>query len=158
VCDVFRTSWFAMITTRSDPTILDERWRPLAYVTVNDSTVRTRILDVLERAGWMTIVQPTGFHLVDALGGLIDGTAAWRRPGLLVVDAYARGCAGATIAAGLRDLGVAIPTVLLATPGARVGVSPDASLHVVDPAIADAFVAELVRAPPSETEPHRPAA
>lgn len=158
VCDVFRTSWFTMVTTRFDSTILDERWRPLAYVTVHDTGVRSRILDVLEGAGWTTIVQPTGIHLIDALAGLIDGNAAWRRPGLIVVDAYPRGCAGITIATGLRDLGVAIPTVLLATPGARLGVTPDASLHVVDPATAAAFIAELVRAPPHESEPRRPAA
>jgi FixJ family two-component response regulator len=107
-----------------------EQWRPVAYVTMHDASARAKITAVLERAGWAVISEPTGFHLIQALAGVIEDGQAWLRPGLIVIEARARGCAGTTIAAGLRELGIEIPIVLVAG----------------DVAAAEAAVAEHVRA------------
>lgn len=94
----------------------NEAFRPVAYVSIQDAAERARVVDALERAGWLVIPQPTGFHLIRAIAGVIEGDYAWLKPGLIVVDAWSRGCAGTTIAAGLRELGIAIPVVVVA-PG-----------------------------------------
>lgn len=91
----------------------NDAFRPVAYVSVQDAAERARLIDVLERAGWLVIPQPTGFHLIRAIAGVIEGDYPWLRPGLIVVDAWSRGCAGTTIAAGLRELGIAIPIVVV---------------------------------------------
>jgi hypothetical protein len=124
-----------------------ESVRPVAYVSLRDPEARARILRVLGEAGWAAIPQPTGFHLLRAISGLIDGKQPWLRPALIVIDAWARGCSGTSIAAGLRDLGVTIPIVLIAGPGESLPVSPDATLRIVDSAAAPSAVAELARAP-----------
>jgi len=118
-------------------------WEPVAYVTMLDPGARRRIVDVLERAGWTVILQPSGFHLIQAIAGVIDGDQPRLQPGLIVVDARSRGCAGTTIAAGLRDLGITIPIVLIAAPGEALPVSPDQTLRIVDSEAAEAAVAEL---------------
>jgi hypothetical protein len=120
-----------------------DHWRPVAYVALQDGAARQRIVTVLERAGWAVIPQPSGFHLIQAIAGVIDGRQPWLRPGLIVVDARSRGCAGTTIAAGLRDLGITIPIVLIAASGETLPVSPDPTLRIVDSGSAEKTVAEL---------------
>jgi hypothetical protein len=72
-----------------------------------------------------------------------------------VIDAYARGCAGTTIALGLRDLGITIPIVLALAPGQPTPVaSSDRMLHVVDPGSVERVVRELARS--SFTPPRTP--
>jgi hypothetical protein len=120
-----------------------EQWRPVAYITVQDDSARARITAALDRMGWAVIAQPTGFHLIQAISGVIDGHRGWLRPGLIVIDAWSRGCAGTTIAAGLRDLGIAIPIVLVAARGEALPVSSDATLRIVDTASVERTVTEL---------------
>jgi len=134
-----------------------QRWRPVAYVSMQDPSARQRIVDVLERANWAVITQPSGFHLIQAIAGVIDGEKPWLRPGMIVVDARSRGCAGTTIAAGLRDLGIAIPIVLIAAPGEALPISPDHTLRIVDDVSAQHTVSELAASAPRHHE-HRPAA
>src|SRR5438067_3819055 len=95
----------------------DEHWRPVAYVTMQDKPARTEIVSVLEHSGWAVIPEPTGFHLIQAISGVIEGHHCGLRPSMIVIDARSRGCSGVTIAAGLRDLGITIPIVLVAAPG-----------------------------------------
>lgn len=120
--------------------------KPIAYISMQDRAARSRLVAILERAGWAVIPQPTGFHLVRAIAGVIEGEQTWLRPGLIIVDAWSPGCAGTTIAAGLRDLGITIPIVLVAAPGERLPVSPDRTLRIVDAAGAAEAVEELSRA------------
>ena len=136
----------------------DQCWRPVAYVSMQDRTARQRIIHVLERAGWAVIPQPSGFHLIQAIAGVIDGHQSWLRPSLIVVDARSRGCAGTTIAAGLRDLGITIPIVLIAAPGETLPVSPDRTLRVVDSEAAENAVAELAVLATRPVSEDRPAA
>jgi hypothetical protein len=131
-------------TNPTNPIEFDDHWRPVAYVAMQDRAARQRILSVLDCAGWAVIPQPSGFHLIQAIAGVIEGHQPWLRPGLIVVDARSHGCAGTTIAAGLRDLGITIPIVLIAAPGEALPVSPDQTLRIVDSASAEKTVAELV--------------
>lgn len=121
-------------------------WRPIAYVALRDTVTRTRISSVLESAGWMVFQQPTGFHLLGAIADVIEDRA-WLKPGLIVIDAHARGCAGTTIAAGLRDLGIEIPIVLIAAPGEALPLSSDDTLRITESASAETVVDELARRP-----------
>ncbi|MGE0397782.1 MAG: hypothetical protein AB7T06_13755 [Kofleriaceae bacterium] len=121
-------------------------WRPIAYVALQDTITRTRVVSTLERAGWMVFPQPTGFHVLSAIADVIDDRA-WLRPGLIVIDAYARGCAGTTIAAGLRDLGIAIPIVLIAAPSEALPLSSDDMVRITESASAETVVDELARKP-----------
>jgi len=75
-----------------------------------------------------------------------------------VVDARSRGCTGTTIAAGLRDLGITIPIVLIAGPGEALPVSTDQSLRIVDSASAAKVVADLAAGAPRPVSEDRPAA
>ena len=136
----------------------DQSWRPVAYMSMQDRAARQRISTALERAGWAAIPQPSGFHLIQAIAGVIDGQQAWLRPGLIVVDARSRGCAGTTIAAGLRDLGITIPIVLIAATGETLPVSPDKTLRIVDSAAAEHTVAELAAFASRPVSEDRPAA
>lgn len=136
----------------------DQRWRPVAYVAMQDRVARQPIVSVLERAGWTVIPQPSGFHLIQAIAGVIDGHQAWLRPGLIVVDARSRGCAGTTIAAGLRDLGITIPIVLIAARGETLPISPDRSLRIVDSSSAEKTVSELAAVAIRPVSEGRPAA
>jgi len=121
----------------------DEHWRPVAYVTMQDQAARAEIVTTLERSGWVVIPPPTGFHLIQAISGVIEGHHVGLRPSLIVIDVRSRGCSGVTIAAGLRELGVTIPIVLVAAPGDALPVSSDDTLRIVDAAAANAVVAEL---------------
>lgn len=129
--------------TTTNQMLVSEQWRPVAYLTVQDDAARAQIASALDRMGWAVITQPTGFHLIQAIAGVIDGHRGWLRPGLIVIDAHSRGCAGTTIAAGLRDLGIAIPIVLVAAPGEALPVSSDATLRIVDIASVERAVTEL---------------
>jgi len=100
-------------------------------------------MSVLERSGWTVVPQPTGFHLIQAISGVIEGHQTGLRPSLIVIDARARGCSGVTIAAGLRDLGITIPIVLVAAAGDALPVSSDETLRIVDAVTATSTVAEL---------------
>jgi FixJ family two-component response regulator len=143
-------------TTPIDST--DHCWRPVAYVSMQDRTARQRIVHVLERAGWAVIPQPSGFHLIQAIAGVIDGQQPWLRPGLIVADTRSRGCAGTTIAAGLRDLGITIPIVLIAAAGETLPVSSDQTLRIVDSASAEQTVDELAGIASRSGSADRPAA
>ena len=133
----------SMTTTMANKMVSGERWRPVAYVTLHDKTAREEIVKVLERAGWAVIPQPTGFHLIEAISGVIEGQQTWLRPSMIVIDARSRGCSGVTIAAGLRELGITMPIVLVAAPGEALPVSPDQTLRIVDAASAKTTVTEL---------------
>ena len=85
---------------------------PTAYIAIEDRAHRERIRDALHRRGWSVVSHATGFHLLSDLADVIDGRTR-DRPALIVVDAYARGCAGTTIAAGLHDLGLDIPVEIV---------------------------------------------
>jgi hypothetical protein len=118
-------------------------WRPVAYVAMQERSAGHRIASVLERAGWVVLPQPSGFHLLQSIAGVIEGDPTWLRPGLIVIDAHARGCAGTTIAAGLRDLGITIPIVLVTGADEPRPVCSDATVRVVDRASAESVVADL---------------
>jgi DNA-binding response OmpR family regulator len=118
---------------------------PIAYLTVHDGACRSRIADALHRQGWTVIEKPTGFHLVEAIAEVIEGGPMSARPGLIVVDAASRGCSGASIATGLRDLGERFPIVLVTRPGDRAAVSDMHDVHVADTASAPARIAALAR-------------
>jgi CheY-like chemotaxis protein len=130
-----------------------EGFRPIAYVALDDLPTRTRVVSILEHAGWTAIVEPTGFHLLRSIADVIDGARSWRQPRLIVIDAFARGCAGTTIALGLRDLGITIPIVLVRGPAQPMpAASSDRLLRVVDPHSVERVVAELARAPFTPTQ------
>jgi len=145
-------------TNPTNPIEPRDQWRPVAYVAMQDRAARQRIVNVLEHAGWAVIPQPSGFHLIQAIAGVIDGDQPWLRPGLIVVDARSRGCAGTTIAAGLRDLGITIPIVLIAAPNETLPVSPDRTLRIVDSEAAEKTVAELAAIATTRVTEDRPAA
>jgi hypothetical protein len=108
--------------------------------------VRDTVVAALDRSGWMSIHHPTGFHLLQSIADIIDGSQTRSRPELIVIDAFARGCAGTTIAVGLRDLGIQIPIVLVRGIEQRVPTaSSDSMLHVVGPEEVERTVAELAR-------------
>jgi hypothetical protein len=115
-----------------------------AHVSIADAACRARIVDVLRRQGWAVTEQPSGFHLLQAIADVIEGKCA-ALPGLIVVDAIARGCSGLTIASGLRELGVRIPLVLVARPGDPIPESDDPATRVAGPHNAVAAVAEIAR-------------
>jgi FixJ family two-component response regulator len=119
--------------------------RPVVYVAVDDRACRAAIVDALHRQGWEAIEYPTGYHLIEATADLIDGRQPVVRPGLIVVDAMSRGCSGMTIAAGLRDLDVRIPVVIVARPGDAIVDSDDPMIRVVHASHAASAVAELAR-------------
>jgi CheY-like chemotaxis protein len=148
------------MNSSTDPTPIEpiDSWRPMAYVVVQDPAARQQIVNVLDHAGWAVILQPSGFHLIQAIASVIDGQRPWLRPGLIVIDARSRGCAGTTIAAGLRDLGITIPIVLIAAPGEALPVSPDRTLRIVDSASAETTVAELAAVTTRPGSRDRPAA
>jgi CheY-like chemotaxis protein len=125
---------------------ISSTWRPIAYVALQDAITRTRICNELERSGWIVLTQQTGFHLLAAIADVIE-ERAWLHPALIVIDARSRGCAGTTIAAGLRDLGIAIPIVLIAAPDEVLPLSSDDMLRITESASAEQVVHELARRP-----------
>jgi hypothetical protein len=127
------------------PLTTASRCRPVVYIAVHDVACRSAIVDALHRQGWAALEYPTGYHLIEAAADLIDGAREPARPGLIVVDAVSRGCAGTTIAAGLSELGVRIPIALVTRPG-DPSVEVDSRLvHVVPASTAASAIAELAR-------------
>jgi CheY-like chemotaxis protein len=150
----------AIMNTSAMRNEVGDQWlSPLAHVSMADHARRERIAGVLEGAGWTVVLHPTGFHLLQAIADVIEGRTTGLRPGLIVMDTRARGCAGTTIAAGLRDLGISIPIVLVAAPSEAIPLSPDRTLRLVDAASADAEVAALAAVTSKlAVAPTRPAA
>lgn len=125
-------------------TFATAHFRPIAYIALHDAEARACATRILEHAGWTVLHQPTGFHLLHAISGLIEGDHAWLRPGLIVVDAFARGCAGTTIATGLRELGITIPIVLVTAAGQPLALpTADPMLRVTTLADVERVVGEL---------------
>jgi hypothetical protein len=122
-------------------------WRPTAYVSVGDDACRARVVDTLQRLGWITTEHASGFHILSALADDIDeGGGVKARVELIVVDEVSHGCSGATLARGLRDLGCSVPIVLVRGPwSASTRGSYGRSVHVVDRAQAHTTIADLVR-------------
>jgi hypothetical protein len=116
----------------------------IAHLAVAASDCRARIRDTLVRRGWNVVEHPTGFHLLQAIADIIEEGRS-ESPQLLVVDAVARGCTGITIAAGLRDLGVQIPLVLVVHPGTPMPSSDDLGVRLAGPSNAAADVSEVAR-------------
>ena len=132
------------------------RWRPVAYVSVDDDACRARLAESLQRLGWTVDERPSGFQVLSAIADLVEHPGGAASVGLIVVDEISRGCSGATLACGLRDLGRSIPIVLIRHPWAAQARNPyGPGIHVVDPAQAAATVAELVR-PWSPVSPSQP--
>lgn len=124
---------------------MTEQFKPIAYIALQDAQARARVASTLEHAGWTVLHQPTGFHLLQAIAGLIEGDHAWMRPGLIVIDAFSRGCAGTTIALGLRELGITIPIVLVTAPGQPLPLpQTDRMLRVSPVTEVERVVHELV--------------
>jgi FixJ family two-component response regulator len=117
---------------------------PIAYLAVRDPACRSAITEALYCRGWSVVEHPTGLHLIHAISGVILGDQASLRPGLIVVDAVARGCTGASIARGLRELDLQIPVVLIADPRCPVPATMDAAITIVDSAHAADAVARLL--------------
>jgi hypothetical protein len=122
----------------------EHRHDRVAHVVVADRDCRVRIKDTLARRGWHVVEHATGFHLLQAIGDIIDGRLE-TLPRLLVVDAFARGCSGISIAAGLRELGVRIPLVLVAQPGQPIPRSDDLGVRIAGPSHVAADVAEVAQ-------------
>lgn len=121
-------------------------WRPAAYIAVEDHACRARIADTLQRLGWLPIEQPSGFHILCELSDAIEQDASVTHVGMIVVDEISRGCSGATLAKGLRDLGCSIPIVLVRNAWSmRPRGSYGTAVHVVDRALAASTIGELVR-------------
>src|SRR4051812_34765107 len=85
----------------------------LGLVAVRDRDCRASITKQLRRLGWMVDEHVSGFHIIEALADVIIGDTVSPRPDLVVVDAISPGCWGVTIAAGFRDLGLAIPVLVI---------------------------------------------
>jgi FixJ family two-component response regulator len=119
--------------------------RPVVYIAVQDRTCRAAIVDALHRQGLAAIECPTGYHVIEATADVIDGCQLALGPALIIVDAMSRGCSGMTIAAGLRDLDVRIPVVIVARPGDAIVDSDDPMIRVVHASHAASAIAEIAR-------------
>ena len=113
----------------------------MVYLAVDDAACRARITEALEGHGASVITRPTGYHLIESIAEAIEGRGSW--PALIAVDARSRGCHGTTIAAGLRELGVRVPIVLIARPDDPIPSDP--TVHRADPAHAADVIVELLR-------------
>ena len=122
----------------------EPRWRRFAYVAVEDAACRTAIARALASIEWRVEERSTGFHLLQDLCDIIAGDRDRVGPGLIVVDAEARGCSGLTIARGLRDLGVQIPVVVIAS-SRSLSLEPGESITIVDAAHAADAVIRIAR-------------
>ncbi len=124
----------------------------LGLVAVRDRDCRTSITRSLRRLGWTVNEHASGFHIVRALSELIIGDAVSRRPDLIVVDAISPGCSGVTIAAGFRDLGLAIPVIVIG-PREVSGVAAAANADrviLVDPAAASVALVAIAELLPDQ--------
>jgi CheY-like chemotaxis protein len=119
----------------------------VGLIAVRDRDCRSNITKSLRRLGWTVVEHASGLHVVQALSDVIIGDAIGPRPDLIVVDAISPGCSGVTIAAGFRDLGLAIPIILIA-PAEASDVAADAyarSLILVDPARASVALIAIAK-------------
>jgi DNA-binding NtrC family response regulator len=119
----------------------------LGLVAVRDRDCRSHVTKALRRLGWTVIEHASGFHVVRALSDVIIGNAIGPMPDLIVVDAISAGCSGVTIAAGFRDLGLAIPIILIA-PAEASEVPADAYAHsviLVEPATASTALVAIAK-------------
>jgi len=117
---------------------------PLAYVAVADPRERDAILSTLTRTGWIALPAASGFHLLQAIADVIDGAHHERYPELIVIDALSRGCAGTTIARGLRELGIATPVVLVTPRDQELSLDVDPRTHVVEAGSAASAIETIV--------------
>ena len=117
-------------------------WSPRALVALADAVCRARVTRVLGERGWQVEPHPSGFHLVVALERLVAGEATVPWPSLIVVDAISAGCLGITLAAGLRELEVPVPIVLVDANG-HAAEDQARRIYTATPAIAPAVVAAL---------------
>ncbi|MBA2540095.1 MAG: response regulator [Deltaproteobacteria bacterium] len=121
-----------------------ERWRPIAYTAIADRGQAKRIVDALHRQGYLVLEHATGFHLVASLADVIEGgrsSLVW--PQLIVADVRSPGRSGASIANGLRDLGIEIPIILIS--GEHDLVPPRDQMFVVEAEAAVSRVPELAQ-------------
>lgn len=125
--------------------------RPVAFVCVSDRVCRAQIISALWRHNWHARELPTGFHVVQELADVIAGTPG-NRPGLVVIDAITRGCTGASIAEGLRDLGAHVPVVLVTN---ECSTASDGDIITVDPTLATHVIGELARSRVAVTSPRQ---
>ena len=126
----------------------DTSWRPLAHVAVSDEELRSQIAGALGAGGWAVLESPSGYHLLQSIAGLLLDSAPWRRPNLLVADAFSPGCSGLSIARGLSELGWSTPAVLLVSSpeqAARIATDPNDSIVVADRAHAVPAVLDFAR-------------
>ena len=134
---------------------------PVSYVALRDAERRQRISEALRAEGWTVVDRPSGYHLVEDMADQLLGQESWPRPDLVVVDAISPGCAGVTIARGLRDLGWTVPVVLLVESERErrlIEEGPDDRLHVLEASEALAAVSAVARAVVQERPASRPAA
>jgi CheY-like chemotaxis protein len=86
--------------------------QPLALTSIADVKERKRVRKLLRKRGCKVHELESGYHLVQAMSGVILGGAPDPIQ-VIVCDAISAGCSGVTIAAGLRDLRLDIPVVLI---------------------------------------------
>jgi CheY-like chemotaxis protein len=126
-----------MVSTLKSPC-----WRPVAHVAISNLHAARQIVQALHRQGYQVFEHLDGIELVGALSDHIERRHG-KPPDVIVADVRLRGCSGVTVAAGLRDLGVATPVILVASPDDPV---PERELlWRVDPEEAVTRVPEIAR-------------
>jgi FixJ family two-component response regulator len=85
----------------------------VCHVALRDPELRAEVSDELRSKGWQVLEHAGTVDLLAVLSDCILGTRPWPPAGLIVVDETSPGCRGTTIAQGLRELGVAIPVLVV---------------------------------------------
>jgi len=119
----------------------------LGLVAVRDRECRSSVTRSLRRVGWMVDEYASGFHVVQALSGLILGIPVRPKPDLVIIDAISPGCSAVTVAAGFRDLGLEIPIMLIA-PRAAPDLGAELHTHsaaLVEPAAASTALVAIAK-------------
>ncbi len=83
------------------------------FVVVRDEQTRGKLSEELRARGWSVVTYRSAVDLLAALADSILGHRAWDGIGLIVIEETSPGCRGSTIADGLRELGIAIPVVVI---------------------------------------------
>ena len=117
-------------------------WRPVAHVAIANNYDAHRITEILQRQGYQVFEHADGVELVGALADHIEQRQG-RPPDLIVADVRTRGCSGMTVAAGLHELGVTTPVILIAESSDPIPLRDQ--LWTVDPEIALTRIPELAR-------------
>jgi FixJ family two-component response regulator len=91
----------------------DASARCVCHVALRDPELRAAVRDELRSKGWQVVEHAGTFDLLAALSDCILGTKPWPPADLIVVDETSPACRGTTIAQGLRELGVAIPVLVV---------------------------------------------